>query len=140
MRKSLLIIILMFISLFSDGRTYYFMSFHLYTNENDKYEEKGVVYSPSIVEINEENNEAVLRLYINNEDNKGWLSFNFTIIKKLFLDNDIIVYIIQNNIEEKGYIYLSPMHKNGLFIDINNFFINNQHLCCWMQEPIKISN
>lgn len=140
MRKFLLIIILMFISLFSDGRTYYFMSFHLYTNEDDKYEENGAIPSPSIVEINEGNNEAVLRIYIKNGDNKGWLSFTFTIIEKLFLDNDIIVYIIQNNIEEKGYIYLSPMHKNGLFIDINSFYINNLHLCCWMQEPIKISN
>lgn len=116
------------------------MSFHLYTNEKDKYDEEGVVSSPSIVDINENYNSVVLRLYNNIEETKGWFSFNFTIINKLFLDNDIIIYVILNNIEEKGYLYLSPRHKDGLFIDINSFYLNNQHLCCWMQEPIKISD
>ena len=140
MRKILLLIIISFSFLSADGKTYYFMSFHLYTNEKDKYEDEGSISSPSIVEINEDDSSVILRLYNDNVETKGWYSFSFIIIDKIYLDNNIIVYIIHNNIGEKSYLYLSPNHVKGLFIDINNFYFNNLHVSCWMQKPIKITD
>ena len=139
-KKYLLLLVLLLMSINSDGRTYYFMSYHLYTNENNKHDDSGAMPVPAIVEIMEETKQIILRLFDEGKETKGWYSFSFDIIEKMDLDNSIIVYIVTNNVTDKGYLYLSPRNKDGLYIDINYFYYNNAHICCWMQKPYKIKN
>ena len=102
-KKYLLLLVLLLMSLNSDGRTYYFMSYHLYTNENNKYDDSGAMPVPAIVEIMEETKQIILRLFDEGKETKGWYSFCFDIIEKMDLDNSIIVYIVTNNVTDKGY-------------------------------------
>ena len=139
-KKYLLLLLLLLLSLNSGGRTYYFMSYHLYTNENNKYDDNGAMQVPAIVEIGEKGRQIVLRLFDEGKETKGWYSFNFNIVEKMELDNSIIVYVVTNNVSDKGYLYLSPRHKDGLYIDINYLYFNNNRICCWMQQPYKITN
>lgn len=139
-KKYLLLLVLLLLSLNSGGRTYYFMSYHLYTNENNKYDDNGAMQVPAIVEIVEKERQIVLRLFDEGKETKGWYSFNFNIVEKMELDNGIIVYIVTNNVTDKGYLYLSPRRKDGLYIDINYLYFNNNRICCWMQKPYKITN
>ena len=140
MNKYISLIILLFCFQCAYGRTYYFMSYHIYTNEDNKYDEKGFCEVPSIVEIDENEERVILRLYTKRENDKGWYSFEFSISEKeMILKNDITIYLITNNIGEKGYLYISPYREGGLFIDINAFRFKNVNISCWMQNPQKVT-
>ena len=95
---------------------------------------------PSIIEINESKKKIVLKLFNKGTQSDGWFTFNFTIGEKLYLEDDIIAYLVTNNVGNGGYVYLSPNHKGGLFIDINNFYYDGIYVRCWMQSPYKVSN
>lgn len=109
-----------------------FSSYHLYTCEEDKYDEGGYQPVSAKVTINEETGKASLHLY--DSGTKKWYPFTFTIDDKLNLKEGVITYIVYNNAKQKGYIYVSTNRSNGLFIDINNFIFEGNTICCWMQE------
>ncbi len=141
MKRLLLFILLLFLQQHViSGKTYVFMSYHLYTNENNKFESSGYMKVPSIVEINEDKQKVVLKLFSKGGKDNGWFSFDFTIDEISCLDNNIIIYFLNNNVGNKAYLYLSPNRQGGLYIDINNFRFDDNDICCWMQKPYKISN
>lgn len=109
-----------------------FSSYHLYTSEDDKYDSYGYQPVSAKVTIDEENKKASLKLYDSGE--KQWYPFNFRIDEKLHLQEGVITYIVYNNANQKGYIYVSTNRPGGLFVDINNFVFNGDAICCWMQE------
>ena len=116
------------------------MSYHLYTSENNRFESSGDMKVPSIVEINEDKQKVLLKLFSKGGKDNGWFSFDFTIDEVLCLDNNIIIYFLNNNVGNKACLYLSPNRQGGLYIDINNFRFDDNDICCWMQKPYKISN
>ena len=109
-----------------------FSSYHLYTCEEDKYDASGYQPISAKVTIDEESSMASLKLYDSGE--KRWFIFAFRIDEKVHLQEGVITYIVYNNANQRGYIYISTNRPNGLFIDINNFVYDGETICCWMQE------
>ena len=109
-----------------------FSSYHLYSSEEDKYDEDGFQPVSANVTINEETNMASLKLYDNG--NKQWYTFPFRIEEKINMQEGIVVYTVINNVNQVSYIYVSTNRLNGLFIDINHFSFDGTRICCWMQE------
>lgn len=109
-----------------------FSSYHLYTCEEDKYDEDGYQPVSAKVTIDEENKKASLKLYDSGENK--WYPFSFRIEEKMMLQEGVVTYTVYNNVNKTGYIYVSTNRANGLFIDINNFYLDGNAICCWMQE------
>ena len=114
------------------GITLDFSSYHLYTSEDDKFDSYGYQPVSAKVTIDEENKRASLKLY--DSGDKQWYPFNFRIGEVLHLQEGVITYTVYNNANQKGYIYVSTNRPGGLFVDINNFVVNGDAICCWMQE------
>lgn len=109
-----------------------FSSYHLYTCEEDKYDASGYQPVSAKVTIDEENNKASLKLYDSGKDD--WFTFDFRLTEKQHLQEGVVLYIVYNNVNQKGYLYVSANRSDGLFIDINNFVYGGNTICCWMQE------
>ena len=109
-----------------------FSSYHLYTSEDDKYDESGYQPVAAKLTIDEKFKKASLNLYDSGEDK--WFPFHFRIDDKVSLQEGVIAYTVYNSANQKGYIYVSTNRPDGLFIDINNFVFGGEKVCCWMQE------
>ena len=109
-----------------------FSSYHLYTSEDDKYDASGYQSVAATLTIDEKSKKASLKLYDSGENK--WYPFNFRIDEKLYLKDGVITYVVYNNANQKGYIYVSTNRPGGLFVDINSFIFRGDAICCWMQE------
>lgn len=109
-----------------------FSSYNLYTNEKDKYDASGHQEVDATVIIDDKANKACLKLY--DSGTKKWYTFNFKIYDRMVLQEGVILFLVYNNVNQEGFIYISTNRPKGLFVDINNFFFNGENICCWMQQ------
>jgi hypothetical protein len=115
------------------GQNYEFKSYHLYSNDEDKYSPTNVQNADAKVCINEVNQEIELSLYIPNEGK--WKNFSMVINYKIDLGVKSkfgTLYMCANNIGQSCGVCVCNT-KEGLFIDLHNFMMGETPLSCWVK-------
>ncbi len=115
------------------GQNYEFKSYHLYSNEEDKSSTSNVQNADAKVCIDEVNQEIELSLFHPKEGK--WKPFSMRINYKADLGIKSkfgTFYMCTNNTGQPCGVCVCNTEE-GLFIDIHNFFIEEQSLSCWLK-------
>jgi len=115
------------------GQNYDFKSYHLYTNDENKYSPTNALDADAKVCIDETDQEIELSLYNSNEEK--WKSFSLKI--DYFVDLGFKtkigrLYMCSNNAEQPCGVCVCNTEE-GLFIDLHNFIMGETPLSCWVK-------
>lgn len=119
------------------GQNYDFKSYHLYTNDEDRYSSANTLNADAKVCIDETNQEIELSLYIPNE--KKWKAFSMKINYHVDLGLTTIVgklYMCSNNAEQPCCVCVCNTDE-GLLVDLHCFFMGEKSLNCWVNAEKK---
>ena len=111
-----------------------FQSYHVYTNDNDKYLQANEKLSKSIVSINEKKHEVKLSLF--NSETKKWIPFVMKITYKVDLGIKTKIgtlYMCTNNNGSNCSVYVSKT-KEEVFVDVHNIIEDGNVISCWMNS------
>lgn len=117
-----------------NAQVYNFSSYHIYTNDDDKYLTTNVQNDSSKVFINEENREIKLSLY--NSEAKKWMTFVMNVNYKLdigFKKKIGVLYMCTNNANKTCGVCIMNTNE-GVFIDLHDFFVSDRSISCWAKE------
>lgn len=116
------------------GQNYDFKSYHLYSNDEDKYSPSNVHNADARVCINEANQEIELSLYFPNDGK--WKPFSMRINYKADLGLKSkygTLYMCTNNAGQPCGVCVVDT-KDGLFIELHNFLAGERSLNCWVSS------
>ena len=117
-----------------NAQDYNFSSYHLYTNDDDRYLTTNVQNDSCKICIDETNREIELSLY--NSEAEKWMTFAITISYKMdlgFTAKVGTVYICTNNANQTCGVCIVNTN-DGTFIDLHDFFGGEQSLSCWVKS------
>lgn len=112
---------------------YIFSSYHIYTNDDDRYLTTNVQNDSSKVCINEENQEIELSLY--NREAKKWMSFALKVNNKVdigFKTKIGTLYMCTNNANKTCGVCIVNTNE-GTFIDLHDFLVSDRSISCWVK-------
>lgn len=117
-----------------NAQDYCFSSYHIYTNDDDKYLTTNVQNDSTKVLINEASQEIELSLY-NREANK-WIGFALKVNYKIDLGIKTKIgtlYMCTNNANQTCGVCIVKTNE-GTFVDFHNFYAGEKSLSCWAKS------
>ena len=115
------------------AQNYSFSSYHIYTNDDDKYLTTNIQNDSLKVCIDEVNHEIELSFYI--REVKKWKTFAMQIGHKIDIGIKTKIgtlYLCVNNAGQTcGACVVNT--DEGILIDLRNFYIGEQTLNCWVK-------
>ena len=117
-----------------NAQEYCFSSYHIYTNDDDKYLTQNEQNDSSKVCIDEANHEIEFSLY--NQETKKWMSFALKVNSKIDLGFKAKIgtlYICTNNADQTCGVCVCHT-EDGVFIDLHDFFVSDRPLSCWVKS------
>ena len=117
-----------------NAQDYCFSSYHIYTNDDDKYITTNIQNDSSKVCIDIVNQEIELSLY--NKEAKKWMTFALKVNSKIDIGIKPKIgtlYLCTNNAGQTCGVCIVNS-DDGILIDLHDFFISDKAISCWVKS------
>ena len=117
-----------------NAQVYNYLSYHIYTNDDDKYLTTNVHNDSSKVIIDKVNQKIELSLY--NPEVKKWMPFSLKVNYKIdlgFKSKIGTLYMCTNNANQTCGVCIINT-KEGFFIDFHDFYVGEKNISCWVKS------